>query len=181
VTISAFNSLFSFKFHISSFILLRMGLSRKHLSENAMPVHFDPERLASVLKEQLPEAEFCLLMGSATAGAVKAFSDIDLAFYLDGKPSYSFYRKVMDAVRSAVPDVRCDIGILNSAEPVYRFEALKGQLLFTRDQERYVTFFSRTCREYESQMLDYERQRRYRRACRGEAPPGRRGEAAHAV
>ena len=68
-------------------------------------------------------------------------------------------------MRSVVPDVRCDIGILNSAEPIYRFEALKGRLLFARDQERYVTFFSKTCREYESQMFDYERQLKYRRAC----------------
>ena len=132
-------------------------------------MHFDPEQLGSVLEERLPEVEFCFLMGSAVSGTVKAYSDLDLAFYLDEKQSYGFYRKAMDVVRSVVPDVRCDVGILNAAEPVYRFEALKEMLLFARDEERYVTFFSRTCREYESQMFDYERQRRYRR------------EAAHAV
>lgn len=146
-----------------------MGLSRKHLSENFVSVHFDPDALAVVLKGNLPEADFCFLMGSAVAGTVQAYSDLDLAFYLNTKLAYGFYGKVMDVVRGVVPDVRCDIGILNSAEPVYRFEALKGRLLFARDQEQYVTFFSRTCREYESQMFDYERQRRYRR------------EAAHAV
>ena len=146
-----------------------MGLSKKHLGENFVPVHFDPEHLASVLEEQLPHVVFCFLMGSAVSGIVKARSDLDLAFYLDEKPSYGFYGKAMDVVRSVVSDVRCDVGILNAAEPVYRFEALKGKLLFTRDEERYITFFSRTCREYESQIIDYERQRRYRR------------EAAHAV
>jgi predicted nucleotidyltransferase len=146
-----------------------MGLSRKHLSENFVSVRFDPEALAVALKQNLPEADFCFLMGSAVTGTVKAYSDLDLAFFLNTKPAYGFYGKVMDVVRGVVPDVRCDIGILNSAEPVYRFEALKGRLLFARDQERYVTFFSRTCREYESQMFDYERQRRYRR------------EASHAV
>lgn len=140
-----------------------MGLSRKHLSENFVPVHFDPEVLAVALREKLPEADFCFLMGSSADGVVNAFSDLDLAFYLNAKPSYSFYGKVMDVVRGVVPEVRCDIGILNAAEPVYRFEALKGRLLFARDQERYSTFFSRTCREYESQMFDYERQRRYRK------------------
>lgn len=140
-----------------------MGLSKKHLGENVGPVHFDPERLSAVLEEQLPEADFCLLMGSAINGIVPAFSDLDVAFYLNKKPSYGFYSKGMDVIHTVVPTVRCDIGILNSAEPVYRFEALKGRLLFARDQERYATFFSRTCREYESQMFDYERQRLYRR------------------
>ena len=146
-----------------------MGISKKHLGENFVPVRFDPRRLASVLEEQLPEVEFCFLMGSSVSGVVKAYSDLDLAFYLYEKPSYGFYGKAMDLVRIVVPDVRCDIGILNSADPVYRFEALKGALLFTRNEERYVAFFSRTCREYESQMFDYERQLRYRK------------EAAHAV
>jgi len=138
---------------------------KKHLSENFVPVEFDPEKLAVALEEQLPEAGFCLLMGSAVSGAVKAYSDIDLAFYLYKKPSYKFYGKAMDAVRSVVPNVRCDVGILNDTELVYRFEALKGKLLFARDMEQYAGFFSVTCREYESQMFDYEKQRRYRRAC----------------
>lgn len=146
-----------------------MGISRKHLGENVVPVHFDPERLASVLEAQLQEVDFCLLMGSSASGTAKAYSDLDLAFYLNEKPSYKFYGKAMAVVRDVVPDVRCDIGILNNTEPVFRFEALKGRLLFARDREQYAGFFSLTCREYESQMFDYERQRRYRR------------EAAHAV
>jgi predicted nucleotidyltransferase len=105
-----------------------MGISRKHLAENFVPVHFDPEQLAAVLEEQLPEVDFCFLMGSAVSGTVKAYSDLDLAFYLYEKPSYGFYGKAMDIVRSVVPDMRCDIGVLNSAEPVYRFEVLKGKL-----------------------------------------------------
>ena len=126
-------------------------------------MHFDPDQLASVLEKKLSEVIFCFLMESSVSGTVKAYSDLDLAFYLSEKPSYKFYGKAMDVVRSVVPDVRCDIGVLNAAEPVYRFEALKGKLLFTRDEEFYTAFFSRTCREYESQMFDYERQRRYRR------------------
>ncbi len=143
-----------------------MGISKKYLAENLIPVHFDPDLLAAVLKEQLPEVDFCFLMGSAVTGTVKAYSDLDLAFYLSEPSSFRFYNEVTDVIHSVVPDVRCDIGILNSAEPIYRFEALKGTLLFSRDEEHYVTFYSRTCREYESQMFDYERQRRYRRACR---------------
>ncbi|MEA2068774.1 MAG: nucleotidyltransferase domain-containing protein [Verrucomicrobiota bacterium] len=92
-----------------------MGISRKHLGENFVPVQFDPEQLAFILKDQLPEVDFCFLMGSAVCGIVKAYSDLDLAFYLNEKPSYTFYGKAMDAARRVVSDVRCDVGILNSA------------------------------------------------------------------
>lgn len=139
-----------------------MGLSRKHLNGAASPVRFEPDELASVLKANLPEAVFCLLMGSAIGGTVATASDLDLAFYLSNRPSLEFYGRVAKAVEIVLPAVRCDTGILNAAEPVYRFEALKGKLLFVRDEERYLSFFSRTCREYESQMADYERQLLYR-------------------
>lgn len=68
----------------------------------------------------------------------------------------------MAATAQVVPGVECDVGVLNDADPVFRFEALRGQLLFTRDRERYLDVYSLTCREYESQMADYERQHRYR-------------------
>lgn len=139
-----------------------MGLSKQHLSGNCEPVRFDPERLAALLKERLPEAVFCLLMGSAAGGTVSAGSDIDLAFLLNRAPTLEFYGKAADIVAELLPTVRCDIGILNQADPVYRFEALRGRLLFVRDRERYDSFFSLACREYESQMASYERQRAYR-------------------
>jgi hypothetical protein len=45
---------------------------------------------------------------------------------------------------------------LNSAEPVYRFEALKGRLLFTRDHDFYIKFFSIASREYESLFASFK-------------------------
>jgi len=52
--------------------------------------------------------------------------------------------------------------VFDRAEPAYRFEALKGRLLFARDHERFLDAFSLACREYESQIYDYERQAGYR-------------------
>lgn len=62
-----------------------------------------------------------------------------------------------------VPGVRADIGILNSAGVVYRYESLKGRLFVNRDPDAYAGFFSLTCRMYEEQMIHFERQLRYRR------------------
>lgn len=123
---------------------------------------FDVEKLAKSLKEQCPQICFAFLHGSAKNGQAKEGSDIDIALFIDGKPALELYEKVSGVVEAVAPKARCDIGILNNAEPVYRFEALKGKLLFFRDQEQYLNFFSLTCREYESQVADYQRQKRYR-------------------
>lgn len=127
-------------------------------------MNFDIEKLANALQAACPNVIFALLHGSAKDGNVGPDSDIDIALFLKGNASLELYRQAQGAVSSVIPDAEADVGILNRAEPVYRFEALKGRLLFCRDQETYLTFFSRTCREYEFQIADYERQRKYRLA-----------------
>ncbi|MCD6295517.1 MAG: hypothetical protein J7M20_11520 [Deltaproteobacteria bacterium] len=139
-----------------------MGISKKHLNTHSGIVTFDPEQLAAQLEKDLASVGFCLLMGSAVDGRVAEGSDLDLAFYLTEPLTLDFYAEIQAIVDKQVPGVRCDIGILNGAEPVFRFEALKGKLLFVRDKELYASFFSLTCREYESQMFDYAKQRKYR-------------------
>ena len=130
---------------------------------------FDIEQLAKALQEACPDVVFALLHGSAKDGSVSADSDIDIALFAADAPTLDLLQRAQQAVATVAPPAEPDIGILNRAEPVYRFEALKGTLLFCRDDDAYQEFFSRTCREYESQMASYERQRRYR------------GEAKHAV
>lgn len=123
---------------------------------------FNVDKLADLLKNQCPQICFAFLHGSAKDGQVKQGGDIDLALFIEGKPTLELYEQVSGVVEVVAPKAQCDIGILNNAEPVYRFEALKGKLLFFRNQEQYLNFFSLTCREYESQIADYQRQKRYR-------------------
>ena len=123
---------------------------------------FDPARLGQLLEQTCTEVVFALLHGSARDGMVKPGSDVDIAIYVRGKVARGVLLAVMDAVAQMLPTVECDVGVLNLAEPVYRFEALRGRLLFTRDQEAYLRFYSLTCREYEDQLADYGRQHRYR-------------------
>lgn len=139
-----------------------MGLAQRSLNRNLDTYHFDSGQLARKLEAALPEAEFCLLIGSSVNGVVQGGSDLDLAFYLKNPSNLDFYSKVIAVIASILPAVECDIAILNRAEAVFRFEALKGELLFVRNLELYVTFFSLTCREYESRIISYARQQRYR-------------------
>lgn len=123
---------------------------------------FDADKLGQMIEARCPEVCFALLHGSAKEGDVRPGGDIDIALYMDGRATLETFGQVIEIVSELAPGVKCDPGVLNGAEPVYRFEALKGRLLFYRDQERYVDFFSLTCREYESQMADYQRQHKYR-------------------
>lgn len=140
-----------------------MSLSKRYLCKQTTPVTFSADALGSDLRKRFPEVDFCLLFGSSCHGTVPVGSDLDLAFHLNVPATLRFYADVAEVVQQYAPDVHCDIGILNRAEPIYRFEALKGRLLFARDRDHYAQFFSLTCREYESQMIDYEKQLNYRR------------------
>lgn len=123
---------------------------------------FEIASLAQALKDGCPDVVFAMLHGSAKGGTLHPGSDIDVALYLSVKPAWEHYQAAFDAVCRVIPDVQPDIGILNNAEPIYRFEALKGRLLFCRNQECFLRYFSQTCMDYESQIADYERQHRYR-------------------
>jgi predicted nucleotidyltransferase len=140
-----------------------MPLSKHYLDLNTQTICFDCVALGTALREGIPEIEFALLMGSAKDGVVKPHSDIDIALYLRQPVTFLLYNKVEELVIKHLGSaVRVDIGILNRADPVYRFEALKGRLLFFRNDEIWLHFYSVTCREFETQMFHYERQRHYR-------------------
>ena len=134
----------------------------KLISGKMKATHFDLKQLADLLKSGTEDISFALIHGSAKDGIVKEGSDIDIAVYFDVKPTLKHLAEVVRIVNSVIPNAEADVGVLNNSEPVYRFEALKGRPLFINDKEKYLRFFSLTCREYESQMADYERQRKYR-------------------
>ena len=148
-----------------------MPLSRRHLDTNTRPVTFDCDVLGRSLEQVLPAVVFAYLHGSsAETCTVRPHTDIDIALFLssefvheNGHPAVSDAITAVEGVADTyVPGVRADIGILNDTEPVFRFEVLKGRLLFCRDRETWLRFYSLTCREYESQLFHYEKQHRYR-------------------
>ncbi len=120
-------------------------------------VDIDTERLAAKIREASPSVEFAYLLGSAAKGSVPAYSDLDVAVYLtpDTKVNVETLNNLMQAAEEAV-DLRteADIGILNQAGCVYRFQALQGRRLFVRAQyfEDFLRFYSLTCRMYEDYM-----------------------------
>lgn len=139
-----------------------MSLSRREERGNTAPLDFDPAALAMALREACPEVVFALLLGSGRDGRIPPGGDMDLAVSIDSRLSLDLVDRITAVAQRFAPGIAVDVGCFDRAEPVYRFEALKGRLLFTRDQDRYLDAFSLACREYESQMVDYRRQARYR-------------------
>ncbi len=139
-----------------------MSLSKRYLSCHKRAMRFDVGTFGKVLRDACPEVILAFLMGSSKDGYIALGGDIDVALYVNDKPTFDLRVRVLDIVERFAPGVHGDIGFLNNVEPVYRFEALKSRLLFTRDQETYLNFFSLTCREYESQIFDYKKQYQYR-------------------
>jgi predicted nucleotidyltransferase len=139
-----------------------MPLSKRYLDTQEQETPLDADGITKLLDVDYPQIDFALVLGSATGGVIGAHSDLDVAICCNEPLSFQQRVSLVGAIEDLHRGVRCDLGILNGAEPVYRFEALKGYLLAVRDQESWLRFYSVTCREYESQMFHYDRQRRYR-------------------
>jgi predicted nucleotidyltransferase len=127
-----------------------------------MPI--DLQHLAAVL-EGIEQIEYAIVFGSAQNGIVRAGSDLDVAVWLAPADAQTIDRpleivgKIEDTF--AVP---CDLIVLNTAGPVLRYEALKGQVLFIRPggENGFSEFYVRTCAEYEDLMAWRTRQLAYR-------------------
>lgn len=142
----------------------KMSLSTAHLAENNVTTTFSIERLGDELKK-CPEILFAYVLGSGTSGVVKPKSDLDLAVYSSNNHINHLivYSKICDVCEKILPGVRIDVGFLRKCEdPVYKFETIKGRLLFSKEIETWLSFYSNTAREYEHQMFHYRKQRGYR-------------------
>ncbi len=140
-----------------------MPLSKHHIDRQDFETKVDFTRIKRDLIGGFSEIVFAYVLGSAAkSGWIKKQSDFDLAVYFSVKPDLRALSDLIGVVESSIRNIRCDLGILNAADPVYCFESLKGRLLFTRDEEVWLQFYTKTCREYESTLFHYHRQRMYR-------------------
>lgn len=128
-----------------------------------MPKEFSIETLAQTLEQHVPGIDFALLFGSAKTGSVKASSDIDIGVFLNVPATPEIILSIMKTVETAA-DARCDVSILNTASEILRFEALKGRVLFVRQNKMadYAAFYSLTCRQYEDTIAWMQKQMAYR-------------------
>ena len=122
------------------------------------------ENLARELNHVFPEILFAFLFGSSKEGILRPGSDIDIAVYLEKKVSImTLIPRIIDRLESLTGST-CDLTILNATGPLIAFEALRGKLLFVRNESMdvYADFYSLTCRLSEDQRWFMKKQLEYR-------------------
>ena len=90
--------------------------------------------------------------GSARDGEIRPGSDLDLAVLFDGSPSLDERVELLMQLQRALNFEDIDLVVLNGASPITRFEAVSGQLIFSRDPGSQAEFVSLTAREYEDEL-----------------------------
>jgi len=108
----------------------------------------EKEKIIELLRGYLLKREevvFAYLHGSFTED--RPFRDIDIAVYVKGSVS-PFYEEELEDELSRLIGLPVDVRILNSAPVTFRFRAIGGLLLFSRDEKARCDFEERTMREY---------------------------------
>jgi hypothetical protein len=106
--------------------------------------------LAGILSSR-PEILFAYLHGSVLMG--KNPRDIDIAVFLQPEapavndPIETAIELSLD-VEKRIGSLPVDIKILNGAPVAFRFAAVSGRLIFSRDEDRRVDFLASTWSEY---------------------------------
>ncbi|GEM_PF-703235 len=127
-----------------------------------VPLCLTWDGIARYLREHCPEVQFALVHGSAATGVIGLHSDLDLAIYTSKTLSLHRMVAISQEITERHQGVRCDLGILNRADPVYAFETLKGKRILCRCESAFARFYSETCRRYEFAMAAYQRQKAHR-------------------
>lgn len=100
-----------------------------------------------------------LIFGSSKDGVIKAGSDLDIAVLFHNPPKgeekLEYYAKLCDVNKNIE---QIDFVVLNEANEILAFEALKGEYLCKNDIERTAEFFSLICRMYEDTISNIEYQ-----------------------
>ncbi|CAB48943.1 type VII toxin-antitoxin system MntA family adenylyltransferase antitoxin [Pyrococcus abyssi] len=108
------------------------------------------EKLKKIL-EKHREVIFAYLHGSILE--TDYFRDIDVAVYVDESvKNYLKYEISLAVELEKEISMEVDVRVLNDAPPAFRYRAIKGKLLVSRDEKKRLNFVERTVEEY----LDFE-------------------------
>ncbi len=122
-------------------------------------------QMADHMERQFPEICFAYFFGSAAAGKMTSKSDIDIAVYLDkNADKIKLLPALIGFTEGYFPGRPVDIVLLNESGELIAMEALRGKLLFVRDEasDLHAGFYSLTCRKCEDRLFWMKRQLNYR-------------------
>ena len=107
--------------------------------------------------ESMPDVLAVWSFGSAQDGTVRDGSDADVAVLSRRPISFDQQLDLLGRLQTALGMEAVDLVLLDKANPILSFEAVKGRLLFCRDQQAMAAFVSLTARVYEDEMAMWQR------------------------
>lgn len=122
-------------------------------------------QMAGQMEQQFPEICFAYLFGSAATGQLTGKSDIDLAVYLCADTDrLNLLHSLIGFAEGHFPGRFIDLVVLNDSDELIALEALKGKILFIREEavDLHAGFYSLTCRLSEDRLFWMKRQLEYR-------------------
>jgi len=123
------------------------------------------KRLADRMENMFPEICFAYLFGSGASGTMTKTSDIDIAVYLkEPDDKVKLLCSIIGLAEEIFPGLNIDVVILNETGILIAFEALKGIILFIREEARdlHSGFYSLTLRLRDDHLAWMKRQLSYR-------------------
>ncbi len=122
------------------------------------PTNLDikPEQLQPIFAAY-PTVVAAWLFGSTARQTRRPQSDIDIGVLFTAPPPFDTLLDLSVALQSRLTSAEVDLVSLNQANPILRFEAVCGRLLYCADLEQRIEFVSLTAREYEDSMAMVKR------------------------
>lgn len=119
--------------------------------------------IAFAIKESYPEIPFAHIFGSSINGIIKQGSDLDIAIWYNGTDPL-IKVKVLESLEVVVKNIPIDIVNICNADPILAHEALAGDILFIREEQKsnYASFYTKVLAEYEDRMYWIKKQLQYR-------------------
>ncbi len=91
----------------------------------------DLKNVAKILQEKCPFIKFALLNGPDENGCLNASAKLDLSVFVgSGIGTWVAIEKILPVITVAVPEVCCEVTLLNLADPATRYRAMQDICLF---------------------------------------------------
>ena len=97
------------------------------------------KKVAEILQEKCPFIKFALLSGLDKYGGLDAHEKLELSVFVDSDiGTWAAIEKILPVLTIAIPDVICEVTLLNHVDPGTRNRAMQDICLFIRNGQEQV-------------------------------------------
>ena len=102
-------------------------------------IWIDLKNVAKILQEKCPFIKFALISGPDENGCLNVSAKLDLSVFVgSGIGTWVAIEKILPVITVAVPEVCCEVTLLNLADPATRYRAMQDICLFIQTGQEHV-------------------------------------------